>query len=177
MNMSCAHWNGILKIFLEIFPKETYKLRKKIQNCWETIVIVEILNAINNLRKLWCRLTATAEFQQSSCTSSVGKANLFWWTVICKGTVSRNRGIDRSFCTSLVPKGKAPLVSWFFILLHFVLICGTIYRRNTRQGIRKNILRHINFAILSKIKEKARSVAKTVLKFKQLQWSGRCNPF
>ena len=46
------HLNGILKISLEIYPKNT-QLKKKIQNTWETIVISSWVVDI-----LWnCRLT------------------------------------------------------------------------------------------------------------------------
>ena len=42
------HLNGLMKISLEIFPKKTHFLteKKKIQNAWETIFILEILNAV-----------------------------------------------------------------------------------------------------------------------------------
>ena len=36
--------NGMLDISLEILPKKTHELKKKIQNTWETIVILEIFN-------------------------------------------------------------------------------------------------------------------------------------
>ena len=36
--------NGILDISLEIVPKKTHKLKKNVQNTWETIVILEIFN-------------------------------------------------------------------------------------------------------------------------------------
>ena len=40
------HVNGMLNISLEIFPKKTKKNKQKvIQNTWETIVTLEILNA------------------------------------------------------------------------------------------------------------------------------------
>ena len=42
------HVNGMLNISLEIFPKKTITLqqKQKIQNTWETIVILEILNVV-----------------------------------------------------------------------------------------------------------------------------------
>ena len=40
------HVNGILNISLAIFPKKDVLTKKKIQNTWETIVILEILNAV-----------------------------------------------------------------------------------------------------------------------------------
>ena len=37
------HLNGMLNISLEIFPKKTHKLKKKIQNTWDTISRITIL--------------------------------------------------------------------------------------------------------------------------------------
>ena len=36
--------NGMLDISLKVVPKKTHQLKKKIQNTWETIVILEIFN-------------------------------------------------------------------------------------------------------------------------------------
>ena len=36
--------NGMLDISLKIVPKKTHLLKKKIQNSWETIAILEIFN-------------------------------------------------------------------------------------------------------------------------------------
>ena len=40
------HVNGMLNISLEILPKKTHYQKIKIQNTWETIIILEILNAV-----------------------------------------------------------------------------------------------------------------------------------